>query len=84
LAFCLADGTPLVSVDLSSERALEGSRIIELKEKALRKQKQRQQWWRVSSVMTMLIMTMVAYGVPLTSLSKFALVTCVLSGVTGL
>jgi hypothetical protein len=63
LAFCLADGTPLVSVDPNSERWSEGSRIIEHKEKALRKQRQRQQWWRVSSVMTMLIVTMVAYGV---------------------
>jgi hypothetical protein len=63
LAFCLADGTPLVSLDLSSERALEGSRIIEQKEKARRKQKKRQHWWGVSSVMTMLILTMIAYGV---------------------
>lgn len=62
-AFCLADGTPLISVDASSERWSDGSRIIEQKEHALRKQKRRQRWWRVSSVMTMLVVTMVVYGV---------------------
>ncbi|MGZ8844175.1 MAG: hypothetical protein ACXW18_10970, partial [Pyrinomonadaceae bacterium] len=59
LAFCLADGTPLVSVEANSERWTEGYRIIEQKEKALKKRKRRLTWRRVSSVMTMLIITMV-------------------------
>src|SRR6266436_9626465 len=63
LAFCLADGAPLVGVDASSERWTEGSRIIEKKENTLRKKKRRLKWRRVASVMTMLIVTMVVYGV---------------------
>jgi hypothetical protein len=63
LAFCLADGTPLVSVNPGSDKWSEGARIIEQKDQALKKQKRRKQWWRVSSVMTMLIVTMAVYGV---------------------
>jgi carboxypeptidase family protein len=62
LAFCLADGAPLVGVDANSERWAEGSRIIEKKENTLKKKKRRRKWWRVSSVVTMLIVTMVVWG----------------------
>ncbi len=63
LAFCLADGTPLMSVNPGSERWSEGARIIEQKENALRKQKRRSKWRRVSSLTTILIVTMIVYGV---------------------
>src|SRR6185295_3968151 len=59
LAFCLADGTPLVGVDASSESWTEGARVIKQKDSALRKLK----WRRVASLMIMLIVTMVVYGV---------------------
>ena len=63
LAFCLADGTPLVKVNPGTDEWREGAKVIEQKEHALRKRKRRQRWWRVSSVMTMLVMTVVVYGV---------------------
>jgi hypothetical protein len=63
LAFCLADGTPLVSVEPNGESWSQGSRIIEQKENALRKHKRRLKWRRVSSVLTMLIITMTVYAI---------------------
>ena len=62
LAFCLADGAPLVGVDANSERWTEGSRVIEQKKNALKKKIRRLKWVRVSSVITMLIVTMAVYG----------------------
>lgn len=60
LAFCLADGTPLVNVAPNSERWSEGARIIEGKENALRKRKRKLKWRRfMLSATTMLIVTMV-------------------------
>jgi hypothetical protein len=41
LAFCLADGTPLVNVNPHSQNWSEGTRVIEEKENALRKQERR-------------------------------------------
>jgi hypothetical protein len=43
LAFCFADGAPLVDVDPSSEQWREGSRSVQDKTAQLRKQR----WWRV-------------------------------------
>lgn len=60
LAFCLVDGTPLVKVDPLSENWREGTRVIEEKEKALRRRKRRLKWQRVLlSAITMLIAIMV-------------------------
>lgn len=68
LAFCLADGTPLVNVEPLSESWREGSRFIEEKEKALKKQKRRLKWRRVFvSAMTMLIAIMVVLVVAVNS-----------------
>ncbi len=64
LAFCLADGTPLRNIDRSSEEWNEGSRVIEEKGQALRRQERRVKWRRVfSSAVTMLIVTMVVFVV---------------------
>jgi hypothetical protein len=69
LAFCPADGTPLISVDAGSEIWSEGVRVIEGKENALRKQKRKLRWRRVAmSVMTMLITTLVVVVVVINSL----------------
>src|ERR1700674_435444 len=57
-AFCLADGTPLVTVDPGSDNWSEGSRAIEEKKDALRKQ-QRKLMWRRVLMGTMLIATIV-------------------------
>jgi hypothetical protein len=62
LGFCLADGSPLISVNPGSESWSEGARIIERKESALRKQKRRRKWRRALSVTTMLLVTMIVYG----------------------
>ena len=60
LAFCLADGTPLVEVDPLGESWSEGVRVIEGKEQALRRQKRKLKWRRILlSSMTMLIAVMV-------------------------
>jgi hypothetical protein len=60
LAFCLVDGTPLVKVAPLSENWSEGTRVIEEKEKTLRRRKRRLKWRRVLlSAMTMLIAIMV-------------------------
>jgi hypothetical protein len=68
LAFCLADGTPLVNVDPLSETWNEGHRVIEENAKALKKQKRKLKWRRVAlSAMTMLIATMVVCVVAVNS-----------------
>jgi hypothetical protein len=59
LAFCLADGTPLVNVDPHGKSWSEGKRVVEEKENALRKQKRGRKWRRVGlSAATMLVATM--------------------------
>lgn len=60
LAFCLADGTPLVGVDPGSQNWSEGARVIAEKANALSKQKRRLKWRRVS-LGTMMILTVVAF-----------------------
>ena len=45
--FCLADGTPLVTVDPGSDNWSKGSQMIEQKNDALRKRQQRLKWRRV-------------------------------------
>jgi len=68
LAFCLADGTPLVNVDTRSESWSEGTRVIEEKENALRTQKRKLKWRRVvMRAMTTLIATMVVCVVAVNS-----------------
>jgi outer membrane biosynthesis protein TonB len=68
LAFCLVDGMPLVDVNPLSEIWREGTRVIEEKENALRKQKRKMKWRRVLlSVMTMLIAIMVVIVVAVNS-----------------
>jgi hypothetical protein len=61
LAFCLADGTPLVPVEANSERWAEGSQVLAKKEKALTKRKQIRTLRRISLV-TMVLLTMLVYG----------------------
>jgi len=56
--FCLIDGMPLMNVDPSSDNWSEGSRVIEEKENALRKQQRKLKWRRVL-MSTMLIATIV-------------------------
>jgi hypothetical protein len=58
LTFCLADGTPLVNIDPHSERWNEGTRVIEEKENALRRQRRKLQWRRIV-LSTMAIATLV-------------------------
>jgi cytoskeletal protein RodZ len=59
-AFCLADGTPLASVDPNTENWSEGSRAIKEKENSLRKQKRRLKWRRIVMIaMTALITALV-------------------------
>lgn len=60
LAFCFADGTPLVSVDPGSQKWDEGARVIEKKANELSKQKRRLKWRRIS-LSTMIILTVVAF-----------------------
>jgi cytoskeletal protein RodZ len=68
LAFCLADGAPLVNVDPRGESWSECARVIEEKENALSKQKRKLKWRRVvMSAMTMLIATMVVCVVAVNS-----------------
>jgi Carboxypeptidase regulatory-like domain len=60
LAFCLVDGMPLINVDSGSERWGEGTRIIEEKTNASRKQQRRLKWRRIAlSAMTALVLLMV-------------------------
>src|ERR1044071_9995297 len=66
LAFCLVDGTPLINVDPLSERWSEGTRVIEEKENALRKQKRKLKWRRVM-VSTMAVATLVVMVVAVNS-----------------
>jgi hypothetical protein len=68
LAFCLADGTPLIGVDPASEVWSEGTRVIEEKANALRKQKRKLKWRRILlSAMTMLVATLVVIVVAVNS-----------------
>jgi hypothetical protein len=60
LAFCPADGTPLVVVAPHGESWREGSRVIEAKERRLREERRRLKWRRVLlRAMTLLLVTMV-------------------------
>jgi hypothetical protein len=60
LAFCFADGAPLISVDPSSDKWSEGSRTIEEKARAIKKSRRRLRWKRVlASAVTLLIATMI-------------------------
>lgn len=60
LAFCLADGMPLLSVTPDSERWQEGLRVIEEKMQTTRKQRRKLRWRRLAlSGMTTLILAMV-------------------------
>ena len=60
LAFCTADGTPLVDVARPGEGWSEGARVVEEKAKTLRKRERRQRWRRFMwSVVTTLVVTMV-------------------------
>jgi hypothetical protein len=60
LAFCLADGTPLVDVDPGSEKWNEGSRSILEKANTLRRQRRRRWWQRIAwGAMTMVLMALV-------------------------
>lgn len=69
LAFCLADGTPLVNVDQLDKSWNEGTRVIEEKGNVLRRQQRRLKWRRVSmSAMTVLMTTMVVCVVTINSL----------------
>jgi hypothetical protein len=61
LAFCLADGTPLVRVEANSERWTEGAQVIEKKENALKKQKKIRRFRQVLLV-TMILLTILVYG----------------------
>lgn len=57
LAFCTADGTPLVDVATPGEGWSEGARVVEEKTKALRKRERRLRWrrWMWSAVTTLLV-----------------------------
>lgn len=60
LAFCLADGTPLVGVIPHGEVWSDSLRVVEEKERALRKQRRRLRWRRVLlSATTTLVVSMV-------------------------
>jgi hypothetical protein len=73
LAFCLADGTPLVGVIPHSESWNEGVRVVAEKEEALRKQRRRLRWRRVlMSATTTLVMTVVVCVVAVNSLLYLA------------
>lgn len=69
LAFCLVDGTPLLSLDPSNENWSEGVRAIQEKENKIRRQKRIQKWRRVMmSVMASMIVIMVVVVVVANSL----------------
>jgi hypothetical protein len=57
LAFCLADGTPLVDVDQLSESWGEAARVVEEKENALRRRRRKLKWRRVVLTVTTVLMT---------------------------
>lgn len=66
LAFCRADGTPLVNVDPTSENWSEGNRVIQEQTKTLRKRARRLKWRRILTMsMSMTIITMVVSVVAL-------------------
>lgn len=69
LAFCLADGTPLVDVAPGGETWSEGVRVVEEKAHALRQHGRRLKRRRIlTSVMTTLVMTVVVCVVVVNSL----------------
>ncbi|HEX8140025.1 MAG TPA: hypothetical protein VF544_20860 [Pyrinomonadaceae bacterium] len=69
LAFCPADGTPLVELAPHGERWREASRIVEAKEKRLREERRRLKWRRVLlRAMTILVVTMVVIVVAVNGL----------------
>lgn len=69
LAFCLADGTPLLNLDPSNDNWSEGVHAIQESEKKLRRQKSKLKWRRVMmSVMTSMIVIMVVLVVVANSL----------------
>jgi hypothetical protein len=68
LAFCLADGTPLVGVSPHGESWDEGVRVVAEKEEALRKRRRRLRWRRVlTRATTTLVMTTVVCVVAVNS-----------------
>ena len=68
LAFCLVDGAPLVDVEPLSESWSEGTRVVEEKGNALRKQKRRLKWRRfMLSALTTLMLVMVVCVVVINS-----------------
>lgn len=68
LAFCLADGAPLVRVEAGSEIWTEGARVVSRREQALRQRTRRLKRWRVvTTVTTMLVTTMVVCVVAVNS-----------------
>jgi hypothetical protein len=72
LTFCLVDGKPLVGVDAGSEKWSEGSRAIEKKGNALRKQQRKLKWRRVlMSATTMVVATVVVCVVTLNGVFYF-------------
>jgi hypothetical protein len=69
LAFCLADGTPLVNVSPSSENWREGARVIEERSSALQKKTRKMKWRRAfMSAMTAVIATVVVCVVAINGL----------------
>ena len=68
LAFCLVDGAPLIDVAPHTESWSEGTRVVEEKERALRKLGRTVKWRRVfMSAMTTLIVTLVVCVVAVNS-----------------
>src|SRR5687767_15456196 len=60
LAFCLTEGTPLINLNQRSQSWAEGTRVIEEKKNAARKQTRRLKWRRVLvGLTTMMVATMV-------------------------
>jgi hypothetical protein len=61
-AFCLVEGTPLVSVDPRTGNWTEGTRVLEEKEQRRKKHKRKLMWRRILiTAMTMLVATRVVY-----------------------
>lgn len=65
LAFCLVDGAPLINVSPLSEKWSEGARVVEGKERELKKQKRKLKWRRVvvsTMAMTTLAVMVLAFN----------------------
>ena len=52
LAFCFVDGAPMIDVDPNSEIWNQGTRFIEKKQKASRRQRRKLKWRRVTVTAT--------------------------------